>query len=85
VRRTDAAGAVALQLGRSRGGGRKEGEGVEVDRWGRFGSETKEKKKRSREHGRSGEEAGGPRARRGRKVSFFFFSFSFSNSFQNNF
>jgi hypothetical protein len=75
------------------GPGEAEGEeerkatGGEDDRWGRFVSKTREKKKRSRERGLQrggGWWAAGPPGRKEGKVCFLFF-FSFSNSFQNNF
>jgi hypothetical protein len=62
-------------------GGRKEGDGREVDRWGRPVNETREKEKEKLGRGLPLGRAGGPPGQKGGEVSFLFF-FSFSNSFQ---
>jgi hypothetical protein len=69
--------------------GEEERKGAGERLTGGAGSSAKQKKRKrgAGSVGCSGEEVGGPlgrRAGRGRKVSFYFF-FSFSNSFQNNF
>jgi hypothetical protein len=68
-------------IGQSRGGGGKEGEGIETDRWGRRVSGRKEKEKGTTGVGCCGEGKGGPLGRKVSEVSFLFSS----NSFQINF
>jgi hypothetical protein len=75
-------------IGRSRGGGGKEGEGIETDRWGRRVSESKEKGKGDDGHGLlrgGGRRAAGPLGRKVSEVSFLFFLFLFQTLFKSTF
>jgi hypothetical protein len=75
-------------IGRSRGGGGKEGEGIETDQWGRRVSESKEKGKGDDGHGLlrgGGRRAAGPLGRKVSEVSFLFFLFLFQTLFKSTF